>query len=295
MPTGHEHGAPWDESAALEELERLKRGIEEWRRRRKDVQADFDRFVRGFRTPPPERDIGRPTNDTPAVQVAARTADLAPEAPTIDTAVAGPPITAPPVPPMSAAIPSVTAAEPAVSMSEPSAVLAESHVPAAFAMPVTSRALSPAQRKRRTQVIVAAGVVALVIAVAALLTLTRDDMPDGSSARGPQPAAARTTQAPRPTAPSDSRPDPVVAERSRSEITALRRVWLRVVVDGTREVERELQAGDRIPLRAGRTVVIRAGNAGALRLTINGEDRGTLGPEGEVVTRTLQIPPAPDR
>ena len=67
------------------------------------------------------------------------------------------------------------------------------------------------------------------------------------------------------------------------------------LVDGVREVERELNAGDRIPLRAGRTSVIRAGNAGAVRLTIDGEDRGLLGPEGEVVTRTLQIPATPNR
>ena len=65
-----------------------------------------------------------------------------------------------------------------------------------------------------------------------------------------------------------------------------------MTVDGTREVERELNANERIPLRAGRTFVIRAGNAGAIRLTINGEDRGTLGREGEVITRTVKTPPS---
>ena len=111
--------------------------------------------------------------------------------------------------------------------------------------------------------------------------------PDGSSGASKQSAAGRAIQVPRPAVPSEPTPVP---DAPRSEITALRRVWVRVIVDGTREVEREMQAGERIPLRAGRTIVIRAGNAGAVRVTINGEDRGTLGPEGEVVTRTLQTP-----
>jgi hypothetical protein len=72
-------------------------------------------------------------------------------------------------------------------------------------------------------------------------------------------------------------------------------VWVRVTVDGASEVERELQPQDRVPLRAGRTNVIRAGDAGALRLTINGKDQGALGGDGEVVTRTLKIPPSPKR
>ena len=88
---------------------------------------------------------------------------------------------------------------------------------------------------------------------------------------------------------------PVEPGPPRSEIVALRRVWVRVVVDGSREVERELDAGERVPLRAGRTSVVRAGNAGAVRVTINGEDRGTLGPEGEPMTRTLRAPATPAR
>ena len=46
---------------------------------------------------------------------------------------------------------------------------------------------------------------------------------------------------------------------------------------------------------AGNPDAIRAGNAGAVQVTINGEDRGSLGAEGEVVTRTLQIPATPAR
>jgi hypothetical protein len=72
-----------------------------------------------------------------------------------------------------------------------------------------------------------------------------------------------------------------------AELNVDRRVWVRVIVDGERVIERELAAGTRIPLQADRAIVIRVGNAGALRLTINGTDRGPLGDEGEIVTRTF--------
>ena len=49
MASESEPRVPLDEAAALEELEQFRRQIEEYRRRRNDVQTEFDRFVRGFR------------------------------------------------------------------------------------------------------------------------------------------------------------------------------------------------------------------------------------------------------
>ena len=72
----------------------------------------------------------------------------------------------------------------------------------------------------------------------------------------------------------------------RSELVAVRDVWVRATVDGNKIVERELEAGARVPLR-GRAIVIRAGNAAAVRVVIDGQDRGTLGAEGVVVTRSF--------
>ena len=72
----------------------------------------------------------------------------------------------------------------------------------------------------------------------------------------------------------------------------LRPVWVRVLVDGERAVERELRGNERIPLRAQRTIAIRAGDAGALRVMIAGQDQGTLGRDGEVVSRTFTVQPA---
>ena len=56
MMTGPESaGAPFDEQAALEELERLQRAIEESRRQRGQTVEEFDAFVRSFKNPAPER------------------------------------------------------------------------------------------------------------------------------------------------------------------------------------------------------------------------------------------------
>jgi hypothetical protein len=41
--------------------------------------------------------------------------------------------------------------------------------------------------------------------------------------------------------------------------------------------------------------VIRAGDAGAVRVSIAGEDQGVLGADGVVATRTFAVKPAPPR
>ena len=66
-------------------------------------------------------------------------------------------------------------------------------------------------------------------------------------------------------------------------------MWVRVIVDGERVLEREVPAGSRIPLEPKETIVIRTGDAGAVQLTIAGQDQGTLGREGQVVTRTFSV------
>jgi hypothetical protein len=116
--------------------------------------------------------------------------------------------------------------------------------------------------------------------------------------RAPRDTTAAPQPDTRPAAPSipptaidaASRPDP-----SASELTTTKPVWVRVTADGQRVVERELPANARIPLTATKTIVIRAGNAGAVRVTLAGQDQGLLGPEGTVVTRTFSVPPTPPR
>ena len=70
-----------------------------------------------------------------------------------------------------------------------------------------------------------------------------------------------------------------------------RKVWMRVIVDGAKLLEREVPAGTTIPIKADKTIVIRTGDAGAVRLSIRGGPPTPLGREGVVVTRSFTVPP----
>ena len=74
-----------------------------------------------------------------------------------------------------------------------------------------------------------------------------------------------------------------------TELTTTRAVWVRVIADGERLLERELPADARIPIAALQTIVIRTGDADAVRLTIAGKDQGSFGRPGQVVTRTFTV------
>jgi hypothetical protein len=144
------------------------------------------------------------------------------------------------------------------------------------------------QSTQRSRIVAGAGSLVVVIVAGALLTRPWQKAPADSSRGGSQSGPASVPAPSQPAVPSVAQPATADAGSTRSEIVALQRVWVRVVVDGNREVERELAAGERVALRAGTASVVRAGNAGAVRVTIDGQDRGTLGPEGEPITRTLR-------
>lgn len=216
---------PFDEQAAVENLERLKRELEASRQRRKDASAAFDTFVNSFHKPS---------------GAAARAAP-----PRVEARGLSPRFDAPPFP--------------------------ASH--------------RPSRRPFPTVGLVAGG----VLAVAAGLLLTRPWRGDSRESPPPQPTAV---ESPAPIDPSSAAGQPAAtppaatpASEAPTQLVAVGDVWVRVTVDGVRVVERELEAGARIPLR-GRTIVVRAGNAGAVRMRINGEDHGPLGAEGVVLTRT---------
>ena len=273
MPTRTDEQLPWDEGAALEELERLQRGIHEWRSRRKDVQTEFDRFVRGFRTPAPTPEPDRATSERPAVTIdASRLAEYPSEnAPPAPLPVALPTVDAPAAPPS---------------------------IPPLVAQPVSG--VSKTKRtsgNHRSRAIWLGTTAAVVLAgfVVKQSWFGAAAEPPGARDSATTAAAAPAPVAPRPAANQPAAASPPAAPSAASEIVAVRGVWVRVVVDGVKTVERELRAGEHVPLAAGRTAVIRAGDAGSLRLTIDGQDRGTLGPEGEVITRTIRTPPGADR
>ena len=127
-----------------------------------------------------------------------------------------------------------------------------------------------------------------VLAIATGLVLTRAWRTPEPAASA-QPSAAAPSAEPAP-APRPGGPIAGAAGALQAELVALRGVWVRATADGVRVVERELRTDERIPLRAARTLVIRAGDAGGIRMFVNGQDRGVLGADGIVVTRTYNAP-----
>ena len=83
---------------------------------------------------------------------------------------------------------------------------------------------------------------------------------------------------------------PAAASDFEVEITTIRPVWLRIIVDGQRMMEREVSAGYRSRLTSKETVTIRAGDAGALHVLVNGVDTGPLGRDGLPRTTTFSRP-----
>ena len=75
------------------------------------------------------------------------------------------------------------------------------------------------------------------------------------------------------------------------DVTTRRRVWMRVTLDGKRAFEREVPAGEQIPLHADRSILIRAGDAGAVAVRQNGRDAGPLGRDGVIATREFTTGP----
>lgn len=136
------------------------------------------------------------------------------------------------------------------------------------------------------------GVIVLLVAGGFLTwTLLKPD-PEPAAQTSPAPAPAPAAAAPETPA---AVPPPAAASPFESELTTIRAVWVRVLADGERVVERELPAGARVPFKAQKTIAIRTGDAGAVRLSIGGQDQGFLGREGAVVTRTFTVPSAPSR
>jgi hypothetical protein len=127
-----------------------------------------------------------------------------------------------------------------------------------------------------------AGVAATAIATAVLAAWMVTRVPDAPPAEQSEPAPAAATTAPvSPPAP------PVDPHPLRIDLRTLRRVWLRVAVDGRIAIEREVAAGEQLPFGADRSIVVRAGDAGAVTLSVGGVDQGPLGGDGQVVTRTF--------
>lgn len=296
--TNHIQGRPFNEQAALEELEQLQAAIAQARRQRGQTVDEFDKFVRSFRNPPPAETVPAPP---PMVREAVVPAPV-PRAPVADepsplasrpSPVAEEPSPVAPRPgpdandssPLAREVDSLFADRP--SLFEDDDAPSASH-PSPFDTP-SSSSVRPQGRRVGFATLIGGLAAVAVVVIGGVMLVNRgggDAAPQAtqSPARAAQAPAAATS--PEPPRAEPARP-PVPASGLQAEIVTTRPVWVRVLVDGEKTIERELRSNDRIPLRATRVIFVRAGDAGALRIVVNGQDQGVLGRDGEIVTRSF--------
>jgi hypothetical protein len=250
---------PFDETAALLELERLRESIEAARQARQQKTAEFDSFVKGFRKPPSTPDSERSIPTPPLSEPPQPASEL----------ISAPP---PPVDPPS------------------STVVVPSNTDASGE---TTAATRP-RVSRRSRINIRPLGIAAIVALAALGLLStrwRKQTPPPNHAnpvtnnqlspgRGKAPTAA--ARQPAATVPPAA-PGVVV------ELKTVRPVWMRVVVDGRKNIEGMVQAGEPLHLTGDRSIVVRVGNGGDV-LVKTGDREDRFGEVGQPVTRTFSKP-----
>lgn len=298
---------PFDDRAALEELERLQISIREYRRQRERAEGEFDAFVESFRTtaeppapvqPPSPSALSHSTPTSPESSEWALTEDALPPRVPFDRFPTDPP-TLPGKPDLFA---DEAAADRPEGLSVPPGLFGPTPAPTRSRLPlilaVATLLLVAAVVVSRYRPVAAPGLTSDVAAPAgSSQAVTPEESPaaapstgvpaavspDGSTTPTPSPSGAT------PTAPAGAAPS-VPSTAPFAEIRTVRPAWVRVIIDGRREMERELPADSRIPLPAGTTFVVRAGDAGAVHFFLNGRDQGPLGANAQVVTRTFTAP-----
>lgn len=241
MKNDERQPGPFDEQAALAELDALARELEGSRERRRLASEAFDGFLKSFNRSTPEPDSSSRQGRGGAARI--------------------------------------PAAAPAVASSVTSA-------PAQAPRPPAPAAPNPTAPRRALPGPVMFGAAAIVLALLVVFFAR------GTDPEPQEPPSAASAQHGGDVAPPDTRVSSEPAAETaaaRTELTTLRRVWVRVVVDGERLLERELPAGETVPLSPRETIVLRAGDAGAVRLAIAGKDQGPLGEEGRAVTRSFDV------
>jgi hypothetical protein len=308
---------PFSEDAALRELEELQQKIEASRVRRKEANEAFDRFLHSFEPPAAavastEKEAARPPASIPRDLPRVPSPSPAPPAqnPIESSHVMTPPSSEPaadapakidtPPPAFPSGLPSdspdaldldgwdrTSASGVDVFPEESPMETPATRDPFLLESRSMSAALSMTGRSgRRIPPAAGVGAAVLVIAVVAVFALRRN----GSENAQPDSVAAETpAAAPQPAAPPA--PPQVELPPQRAEISTLRQVWIRVMVDGQKVIERELPPDTHIPLNPVSQFVVRAGDAGAVRVAIEGKDQGPVGADGQVVTKAFSVPP----
>lgn len=115
----------------------------------------------------------------------------------------------------------------------------------------------------------------------------------GAGAPAPQPASVE------PASPAEPSAEPSMAESGSGagaaapgapprplvvQIVTTRPVWVRAIADDETRLGRLVAAGETLTFDAAQAVSLRVGDAGAVRVIVNGRDRGSIGRDGQVQT-----------
>jgi hypothetical protein len=302
--------APFDERAALAELEQLADKIQRSRQQRERAVAEFDAFVKAFRyerysssIAATERELRRAEDRAAVPTVAAAQAGrvIAPAS----AASAPAPVSVSSVSAQAAAAASAGVEPPALAETKPAFIAPSS--PQVITEPAAEDSLpwgsgndreAIAHAPVRLSAVRAAHVgvglgTAAVLAVAVLLWRSSAAPVSPATPTNPSVAPAANAAAPaaQPETPTTAAPKPAVpAGPPRAlniEFITTRPVWARITIDGRKAMEREFPAEQRIPLGADRSILIRAGDAGAIRLIVDGKDLGPLGRDGQIFSRVF--------
>ena len=246
----------FDEKAALAELERLRESIQLARQARQRTSDEFEAFVKSFRTPASTRISEHPVA-TPSAAEEPQQAVSEPD-------------NRPPQPPDSL-LPTGAVA------SNPDAIDASTAPP-----------LAPLERRYRVNIRLL-GPLALIAVIALALLATRSPRPRSPSTRmnavngsatsipnsGTSPAAASALP------PPETTPRGVVLE-----LRTIRPVWMRVVVDGRKDVEGMVRGSEALRFTGDHSIVVRVGNGGDV-LVKTGTSEESFGDAGQPLTRTF--------
>ena len=160
-------------------------------------------------------------------------------------------------------------------------------------MPASGQPGEQASGSRRLWWLAAAAAILVAGTWAAASWWPRPEVVTEAAPPAPRTAEPATAAGPGPSA-APAAPAKVSTRAVRVTLDTIRPVWMRVMVDGTRAIEREVAANEHFAYEGDTAIVVRVGDAGGVRAAFNGEDRGPLGRDGFPVTvRFPQLAPSP--